>query len=257
MGKEKKQESSWEMVRSFTYAILLALFFRSVAYEPFHIPSGSMLPTLNVGDYIFVSKFSYGYSRYSFPFGARIPYFQGRIFAGEPKRGDIIVFRTPQDPRIDYIKRLVGLPGDQIQMVEGVLYVNGMPVSLRKIAPYREARADGSRPEIRRYEETLPGGRVHQVLDEKPYGNIDMGGFDSDNTSVYTVPEGHFFFMGDNRDNSLDSRFDQPLGVGFVPIENLVGRAEMIFFSYRQNVRFWEFWRWPEAFDNSRWFKVL
>lgn len=257
MSKEKKQESSWEMVRSFVYAILLALFFRSVAYEPFHIPSGSMLPTLEVGDYIFVSKFSYGYSRYSFPFGARIPYFEGRIFKTMPQRGDIIVFRTPQDPRIDYIKRLVGLPGDQIQVIEGVLYVNGAPASQRRITNYSEAREDGSRPEIRRYQETLPGGVVHQVLDENPYGNIDTRGFDSDNTEIYIVPDGHLFFMGDNRDNSLDSRFPNGLGVGFVPLENLVGRAEMIFFSFTPGVPFWQFWRWPEAFDNSRWFKVL
>jgi signal peptidase I len=255
MSKEIKQESSWEMVRSLVYAILLALFFRSVAYEPFHIPSGSMLPTLEVGDFIFVSKFSYGYSRYSFPFGARIPYFEGRIFKTMPQRGDIIVFRTPQDRKIDYIKRLVGLPGDQIQVIEGMLYVNGAPASLRRISNYTKEQKNGSHMDFRRYQETLPGGVVHQVLDQNPYGNINKDGFDSDNTEIYIVPEGHLFFMGDNRDDSVDSRFQSSLG--FVPIENLVGRAEMIFFSFSPDVRFWQFWRWPEAFDNSRWFKVL
>ncbi len=255
MSKEKKQESSWEMARSFVYAILLALFFRSVAYEPFHIPSGSMLPTLEVGDFIFVSKFSYGYSRYSFPFGARIPFFEGRIFKTMPQRGDIIVFRTPQDRKIDYIKRLVGLPGDQIQVIEGMLYVNGAPASLRRISNYTKEQKNGSRMDFRRYQETLPGGVVHQVLDQNPYGNINKDGFDSDNTEIYIVPDGHLFFMGDNRDDSVDSRFQSSLG--FVPIENLVGRAGMIFFSFSPEVRFWQFWLWPEAFDNSRWFKVL
>ncbi|MFN7612712.1 MAG: signal peptidase I [Alphaproteobacteria bacterium] len=256
MKNTRKKPSNWEAIRSFGYAVLLALLFRSVAFEPFHIPSGSMLPTLKIGEYICVSKLSYGYSRYSFPFGAHIPYFEGRIFASEPVRGDIIVFRTPQNTSVDYIKRLIGLPGDKIQVIEGVLYVNGIPVSLRKVPDYREDLADGGLgPAVRRYQETLPGGRVHDVIDERPYGNIDGNGFDSDNTDIYTVPEGYYFFMGDNRDNSVDSRFSNDLG--FVPVENLVGRAEMIFFSFKQGVAIWEFWRWPSAFDNARWFRSL
>jgi len=252
----EKKESTWGMIRSFGFAVLLALIFRSVAYEPFHIPSGSMMPTLRVGDYIFVSKLSYGYSRFSFPFGTIIPYFDGRIFETTPQRGDVIVFRLPKNPGIDYIKRLIGLPGDTIRVIDGVLYINDVAVKLEKTTDYQEKLEDGSVKSVRRYIETLPNGVKHYVLDERPYGNMDPSGFDSDNTSTYVVPEGHYFFMGDNRDNSVDSRY-QADGPGYVPAANLVGHADMIFVSFNQDVRFFEFWRWPWAFNHDRWVKYV
>jgi signal peptidase I len=249
MTHEPKKESVWGMIRSFSYAVLLALVFRSLAYEPFHIPSGSMLSTLQVGDYIFVSKPSYGYSRYSFPFGTVFNYFDGRVMEEAPKRGDVIVFRLPNNTGIDYIKRLVGLPGDAIRVIDGVLHINDRPVELERIEDYTETQEDGSVKSVRRYIETLPEGRKHVILDERPYGNMDPTGFDSDNTGTYVVPEGHYFFMGDNRDNSVDSRYAID-GPSYVPAENLIGCAEIIFVSFNTQARFWEFWKW---FNHNRW----
>lgn len=244
MSETPKKESTWSMIRSFSYAVLLALVFRSVAYEPFHIPSGSMLPTLQIGDYIFVNKPSYGYSRYSFPFGTVVDYTGGkRVWADAPKRGDVIVFRLPSNPGIDYIKRLVGLPGDRIQVTDGLLHINGTAVKLERIEDYSDVQEDGSVKAIRRYIETLPEGVQHMVLDERPFGNMDPSGFDSDNTPEYIVPEGHYFFMGDNRDNSIDSRY-QVDGPAFVPAENLVGRADIIFVSFNTHARLLEPWNW-------------
>lgn len=249
MNDEPQKESIWAMIRSFAYAVLLALVFRSVAYEPFHIPSGSMLPTLRVGDYIFVSKLSYGYSRYSFPFGTMFPYFEGRLFGEEPKVGDVIVFRHTKTPEIDYIKRLVGLPGDTIRVIDGVLHINDKAVGMEKAEDYQETSEDGKIKNVRRYIETLPNGVKHYVLDERPYGNMDPTGFDSDNTGTYVVPEGHYFLMGDNRDNSIDSRYAIE-GPSYVPAENLVGRADRIFVSFNTQARFYEFWNW---FNHDRW----
>ncbi len=240
-------------MRSFGYAVLLALIFRSLAYEPFHIPSGSMLPTLKIGDYIFVSKTSYGYSRYSFPFGTMFDYFDGRVMEDTPKRGDVIVFRLPKNPGIDYIKRLVGLPGDMIRVIDGVLYINDVPVKRERIEDYNQLQEDGSVKSVRRYIETLPGGVKHLILDERPYGNMDPSGFDSDNTGTYVVPEGHYFFMGDNRDNSVDSRYAVD-GPSYVPAENLIGRAEVIFISFNTEARFWEFWKW---INHDRWISYV
>jgi signal peptidase I len=249
----EKKESTWSMMRSFGYAVLLALIFRSLAYEPFHIPSGSMLPTLKIGDYIFVSKTSYGYSRYSFPFGTMFDYFDGRVMEDTPKRGDVIVFRLPKNPGIDYIKRLVGLPGDMIRVIDGVLYINDVPVKRERIEDYNQLQEDGSVKSVRRYIETLPGGVKHLILDERPYGNMDPSGFDSDNTGTYVVPEGHYFFMGDNRDNSVDSRYAVD-GPSYVPAENLIGRAEVIFISFNTEARFWEFWKW---INHDRWISYV
>ncbi|MFZ4125690.1 MAG: signal peptidase I [Rickettsiales bacterium] len=252
MTEEKKKESTWGMIRSFGYAVLLALVFRSLAYEPFHIPSGSMLPTMQIGDYIFVSKTSYGYGRYSFPFGTVFDYFDGRVMEETPKRGDVIVFRLPNNTSIDYIKRIIGLPGDKIQVIDGVLHINGKAVKLERIEDYNEKQEDGSVKSVRRYMETLPNGVKQMVLDERPFGNIDVNdptGFDSDNTGVYEVPAGHYFFMGDNRDNSEDSRYMET-GPGYVPAENLIGRADVIFVSFNTQARFWEFWNW---INHDRW----
>lgn len=261
--KPKKQETTGEMVRSFLVAILIALVFRSLAYEPFHIPSGSMLSTLYQGDYIIVSKLSYGYSRYSFPLG--IQWFDGRVAETAPKRGDVVVFRNPQQPGTNYIKRLIGFPGDRIQVKDSVLYINGAAVALEELPPAQLAAEDGPNAGamqfVPRLRETLPGGRGHAVLNMQEGLYDPATGFDADNTPVYTVPPHHYFMMGDNRDRSIDSRFSPangyPTGPGFVPEENLVGRAEAVIASFRGGVPVWKFWKWPHAFRHERWFTSL
>ena len=226
-----------ETVRTFIYAVVIALFVRTFLYEPFNIPSGSMIPTLLVGDYLFVSKFSYGYSKYTLGFG--LPLFQGRIFGHAPQRGDVIVFKTPRDNQTDYIKRLIGLPGDRIQMIGGVLQINGEPVGMQRLGEVAAVDHMGRRVFVTEYAETLPGGKVHRVRKESMDGMVD-------NTPIYVVPPHNYFMMGDNRDNSLDSRIPvSEGGVGFVPEENLVGRAEFLFFSLDEGSHFWEIWRWP------------
>lgn len=210
-----------ELIKSFGIALILALTFRSLVYEPFHIPSGSMKPNLLIGDYIFVSKYSYGYSRYSFPFG--FPPFNGRFFQKLPERGDIIVFKKPTDTSINYIKRLIGLPGDRIQVKQGILYINGNEVNRQQLPDFFKDKDDGETFDIPQYVEKLPNGRLITVLDQLEDAPLD-------NTDEYIVPPKHYFFMGDNRDNSQDSRVLSE--VGFVPEENLVGRAVIIFFSH-------------------------
>jgi len=231
-----------ESVKTVIYAVLIALVIRTVAYEPFNIPSGSMIPTLLVGDYLFVSKFSYGYSRYSLPLG--LPMFSGRLLYDEPERGDVAVFKLPRDNKTDYIKRIVGLPGDRIQVVNGVLHINGEAVKRRRVEDFVD-RDGGSTQRIAQYEETLPNGRSHRILEMSDSAPLD-------NTPVFMVPPAHFFAMGDNRDNSLDSRV--PNAVGFVPAENLVGRADFLFFSTDGSAALWEFWRWPFA---TRWGRLF
>ncbi len=244
--KEKKPETTGEMIRSFLIAILIALVFRSVAYEPFHIPSGSMLNTLYKGDYIFVSKLSYGYSRYSFPFG--FEWFEGRKFRTAPERGDVVVFRLPSDPRVDYIKRLIGLPGDQIQVKNGLLYINGEAVKATHESFIEVPKEDGGMQSAELLHEILPNGVTHNILNTYDNGMVD-------NTPVHTVPAGHYFFMGDNRDNSLDSRYLDK--VGFVPEENLIGRAEIVLVSFKGGVPIWKVWMWWDALRNDRWFTDL
>ncbi len=202
-------------------AVLALLFgFRAFLYQPFNIPSGTMKPTLLVGDYIVVSKYAYGYSRYSFP-GSSAP-FAGRIFAGEPRHGDVVVFRLPRVPSTDYVKRLVGLPGDRIQMIKGALNLNGRPVKRERIEDFVETDASGRTTRGKQWRETLPNGASYVTLDL-----VDEGFYD--NTPVYAVPAGHYFMMGDNRDNSQDSRMLSQ--VGYVPFENLIGRVERVIFS--------------------------
>ena len=230
-----------ETIKTVIYAVLIAVVVRTFAYEPFNIPSASMVPTLLIGDYLFVSKFSYGYSRYSFPFG--LAPISGRIFGAAPQAGDVAVFKLPRDNETDYIKRIIGRPGDRVQVRGGVLYLNDQPVAREPIADYEDLDRFGNRMVIRQYVETLPNGVAYRVLDANPEGSLD-------NTDVYVVPEGHYFAMGDNRDNSADSRVLSQ--VGFVPEENLVGRAELIFFSTNGSARLWEFWRWPFAIRFSR-----
>lgn len=237
----EKEEGAGEFFKTAVLAILLALFIRTFFFEPFNIPSGSMLPTLQIGDYLFVSKTSYGYSKYSFPFG--VADFKGRVFAKEPKRGDVIVFRQPPNPSIDYIKRLIGLPGDRIQVKEGRLYINGKMVDREPVGMERIGAPEGGNETMMEYIETLPGGVMHKIYEESDSEDLD-------NTKEYVVPEGHYFMMGDNRDNSLDSRV--PETVGFVPAENLVGRADILFFSIDETANFYKPWTWFSAVRYGR-----
>jgi len=215
----KEKDDFAELVRAMVFAAVIALVIRTFLFEPFNIPSGSMYPTLMVGDYLFVEKYSYGYSQYSFPMG--ILSFEGRKMRSAPKRGDIAVFRKPTDTSIDYIKRIIGLPGDTIQVKEGRLYINGEMV-VREWLGTEQIKDDGRFTVYQKYRETLPNGLVHFT-----YEISDTDHFD--NTPEYTVPPGHYFAMGDNRDSSLDSRAQ--IDVGFVPEENLIGRAALLFFS--------------------------
>ena len=235
-----------DTVRVIIHALILAFIVRVFLFQPFNIPSGSMIPTLLVGDYLFVSKYAYGYSRYSFPFGPDL--FSGRIWAEDPKRGDVVVFKLPRDNETDYIKRVIGLPGDEIQMISGMLQINGVPVKKERISDFELEDSSGRERHLTRYRETLPNGVSFPVLD---LVNEGIG----DNTEIYKVPESHFFMMGDNRDNSTDSRFLSE--VGFVPFENLVGRAEVIFFSINEDSSFWQLWRWPTDVRWSRIFQVV
>ncbi len=234
-----------ETVKIIVQALVLALIVRTFLFQPFTIPSGSMKDTLLVGDYLFVSKYAYGYSRYSLPFSPDI--FSGRIWAEPPTRGDVAVFKLPRDPSVDYIKRVIGLPGDKIQMIDGVLQINGTPVPKVKIDDYVTTDEYGE-TRVARYRETLPNGVSYEVLDLDPHSF-------SDNTPVFEVPAGHYFMMGDNRDNSTDSRV---LGaVGYVPFENFVGRADIIFFSVKEGEPAWQFWRWPWTVRFDRIFKLI
>lgn len=236
----------WELMKTAIMAVFLALVIRTFAFEPFNIPSGSMIPTLEVGDYLFVSKYSYGYSQYSFPFG--IAGFDGRIVMSEPKRGDVAVFRQPKDTSIDYIKRIIGLPGDRIQVSSGILYINDEPVIRDRIGIDQVEDAFGRLTNHVKYEETLPNGVKHLIIERSDDARYD-------NTGVYVVPEGHFFAMGDNRDGSQDSRATHV--VGFVPMENLIGRAEFIFFSTDGSAGLTEIWNWPSAIRWNRLFQAI
>jgi signal peptidase I len=241
-AETKSQNSLWENIKVIIQALLLAMVIRTVLFQPFTIPSGSMMPTLLVGDYIFVNKFAYGYSKYSMPFSPNL--FSGRILQfSEPERGDVIVFRLPSHPDIDYIKRLIGLPGDKVQMINGILHVNGQPVPKVVDGTFTSDYALDPGTNVPVYRETLENGVTYDTLDHSP---VSRG----DNTQEFVVPEGHYFFMGDNRDNSLDSRFD----VGMVPAENLVGRASVIFFSLGNDTSFREIWKWP---TNMRWDRIF
>jgi signal peptidase I len=242
-----KSSGPVETVRTIIYAMLIAGAVRTLAFEPFNIPSGSMIPSLLIGDYLFVSKYAYGYSRYSMPFGFGPS--GGRVLERVPERGDVIVFKKPPENRVDYIKRVVGLPGDRIQVKAGILFINGEPVERTRIEDFIERDRDGNIIRAPQYVETLPNGRKHRIIEFMG----DNG--PADNTMEYKVPAGHYFMMGDNRDNSSDSRFLSD--VGYVPAENLVGRAEFLFFSGDGSAAIWEVWRWPWAIRYGRLFQGI
>ncbi|MCB1521543.1 MAG: signal peptidase I [Hyphomicrobiaceae bacterium] len=249
-GSRAREGGILEVVKIIIQALVIAMVVRLFFYQPFSIPSGSMKQTLLVGDYLFVSKLSYGYSKYSFT--SSIDLFNGRIFESDPKRGDVVVFKLPRDNSTDYIKRLIGLPGDEIIVRGGVVFINGKEVPRVRDGDF-VTREDGGPPRrIPRYRETLPNGVTYHVLDGEPNGSFD-------NVGPYKVPAGHYFMMGDNRDNSTDSRAQW--GVGYVPFENLIGRADIIFFSAAVDepdaFNWLSPWTWPFDIRWSRFFTLV
>ncbi len=240
-GKVEKKGGVGETISVIVQALLIAIVIRTLLFQPFSIPSGSMRPTLLEGDYLFVTKWAYGYSRHSMPFSPNL--FSGRIFFSEPNRGDVVVFKFPPNPSVDYIKRLIGLPGDRIQVKDGVLYINDVAVPREKVGQIDNPDITEVNRPVDVYRETLPNGVSYDTLDIDPNS---IG----DNTREFTVPAGHYFMMGDNRDNSSDSRFN----VGNVPVENLVGRANYIFFSIAGGASPLEIWRWPSELRLDRFF---
>jgi len=238
-----------EIIKTVVYALLIALFLRVLFFQPFTIPSASMEPNLYEGDYIIVSKFSYGYSKHSIPFSP--PLFKGRVLEQQAKRGDIVVFKLPSDNRTDYVKRVIGLPGDRIQMKQGLLYVNDQLVPREQLSPVKSELPGGQVREIARFQERLATGKTFVTQDfgpDNPY----------DNTDVYVVPEGNYFMMGDNRDDSSDSRVPPALGgVGYVPAENLEGKAQIILLSWKPEASIFKPWTWILDARPSRFFKVL
>jgi signal peptidase I len=251
----------WETAKVIVQALAIAFFVRLFLFQPFNIPTASMYPTLNIGDYLFVSKLSYGYGKYSFNFQlggfsgspvikcCEFVNFPGRkILADLPKRGDVAVFKYPGDLSIDYIKRVIGLPGDHIQMKNGVLFINSQAVPKVRVEDYIDPNFETGRgPVVAQFRETLPNGVTYNVL--------DFGDTDEDNTDEYVVPADHYFMMGDNRDNSQDSRFLDK--VGYVPIENYVGRADVIFFSFMPSASLFKPWEWPMLIRYSRFFNLV
>ena len=228
-----KEEVS-EFAKTIIIAVCLALLIRTFLYEPFNIPSGSMKPTLLIGDYLFVNKPAYGYSRYSFPFG--MAPIEGRIWDEPPKRGDVVVFKQPHNRSVDYIKRVIALPGETVQTRNGRLYINGKQVERESLGIKKVDDQHRGEVVMHEYLETLPGGVIHHIYEETDDRPLD-------DTEIFVVPDGHFFVMGDNRDNSLDSR--APNAVGFVPFELLVGKADFIFFSTNGYANLFEIWKWP------------
>jgi signal peptidase I len=233
-------------IKTLIYALFIAILLRSLLYQPFYIPSSSMEPTLLVGDRLFVSKFAYGYSKHSFPFSP--PIYKKRIFFKEPQRGDLIVFKTPSDNRTDYIKRLIGMPGDTLQFINGDIYLNKKKITKKKINESMNIRCGKINFPVKIYEETLPNGVKYKAV----YNSVGT----LQNTDVYTVPDNSYFLLGDNRDCSKDSRFLSE--VGYVNKINLVGKAELIFFSndtLKNSVL--KFWNWRDTFRFKRTFKKL
>jgi signal peptidase I len=249
----KAKDEIVDIVKTVAYALLIALVLRVLLFQPFTIPSASMEPNLYEGDYLVVSKWDYGWSKHSFPFS--FPPFAGRIFNHQAHRGDIVVFKLPTNTKVDYIKRVIGVPGDQIQVRNDQLYINGEPTKDVSIGQVKSVLHDYDKgvdfDHATVVQETLPGGKTFKIQDFETDGRAD-------NTPVFTVPAGHYFMMGDNRDNSEDSRFSQDVGgVGFVPEENLEGKAEMILFSWYPGASILKPWTWFSKVRPSRFFKPL
>ncbi len=241
---ERDESTFWGNVFGLFWAVVIALFIRSVAFEPYNIPSSSMVPTLLVGDYLFISKYPYGYSKHSFPFSLPIiP--KGRVFEKTPQRGDVAIFKEPVHNSVDYIKRVIGLPGDTVQMKEGRLYINEKQVPRTYLSSETYTNEKKETHLFKKYAETLPNGVTHFIYELSD----DL---QQDNTPPIFVPDGYYFMMGDNRDNSYDSRF-----FGLVPAENLEGRAEFIFYSTNGNGNFYEFWKWSDFIRKDRLFTSI
>ena len=240
------KKSIIENIKTLFYALVLAIIIRSLLIQPFYIPSSSMEPNLLVGDRLFVTKYSYGYSKHSFPFSP--PIFKGRVFSSQPKRGDVVVFKTPSDNRTDYIKRLVGLPGDKIQFVGSNLYINNSEVLKSRISRNDFIYCGKNKIDVFTFEELLPSGKKHSTvyLKDFPFQNSDL----------FTVPSNHYFFLGDNRDCSKDSRF--LTSVGYVHENNLVGKAQFIFFSSDKSIgNIFAFWKWHKSLRLDRFLKKI
>lgn len=240
----QEEESLLDTVKTLIYAVLIAILIRTFLFEPFKIPSGSMYPTLYVGDFLFVSKYTYGYSKHSFPFS--LPLFEGRIWADLPQRGDVVIFKYPQDNRTDFIKRVIGLPGDKIKLRDGRLYINGQQLPREEIEDFVIRDVNGNAERYHQYIETLPEGLKHKILEVSDH-EVE------DNVEELTIPEGFLFVMGDNRDRSDDSR----VSVGFVPLENLVGKARFLFFSHNPDETWYKPWVWPRKIRWSRIFSSI
>lgn len=243
-------ESWFDFAKSVLLIVLLITLFHSLAFKTFKIPSESMLRNLMVGDFLVVSKYSYGYSRHSLPFS--LPLFSGRIFASDVDRGDVVVFRLPRDPDVYYIKRIVGVPGDEIQMKRGRLYLNGIKVPTQKLDNYVRINTNGREETFERYAETMPNGRTYEILD-RGYTQRRM----AEDTDVFTVPDDHYFAMGDHRDNSQDSRWPSTTGVGFVPAENIIGEARWVLLSFDNKAGSFEFWNWFPKERMERFFSAI
>jgi signal peptidase I len=235
-----------ENAKTLFYALIIAIIIRSLFIQPFYIPSSSMEPNLLVGDRLFVTKYTYGYSKHSFPFSP--PIFKGRLFQKEPKRGDIVVFKTPADNRTDYIKRLIGLPGDKIQFIDSNLFINNSEIFKSRISKKDTIFCGKKKIDVFTFEELLPNG--------KKYNTVYLKDFSYQNSDIFTVPEKNYFFLGDNRDCSKDSRF--LTSVGYVHEDNLVGKARFIFFSSDKSIgSIFSFWKWNKSIRLNRLFKKI
>ncbi len=240
----EKDEGVIDTIKTVIIAIAIAIVIRTFLFEPFRIPSGSMYPTLYVGDYLFVSKYTYGYSKHSLPFS--LPLFEGRIWEDKPQRGDVVVFKFPQDNRTDFIKRIIGMPGEKIKLEKGRVYINGKVLPREKIEDFVLRDHQGNAERFTQYVETLPEGKQHKILEISDYEVAD-------DMPEITIPKDSYFMMGDNRDRSDDSR----ISVGFVPEENLVGKARFLFFSHNEEGAWYLPWTWPKKIRWSRFFDKI